>query len=416
MAWETLENAGYDPETYKGSIGVFAGSALSGYFLFNLTSNPELIRSVGGFQIGISNDKDHLATRRLLQAEPAGPSFACRRPARLAGAVHMACQSLLKRTSATWRWRAGLGQRAAGAGYLYQEGITRPTATAAPSTPRRAAPSAAAGRRRGRAQAAGRRASPTATTIHARHPRLGGQQRRRAQGGLHRAQRRRPGRGDRAGPGGRPASPRRRSATSRRTARHAAGRPHRDRGAHARSSAAEHRQGATYLRARLGQDEHRPPRRRRRGGRADQGRARRSSTQIAAEPALPSRTRRSISPPRPSTSTPRCASGRADGTPRRAGVSSFGIGGTNAHVVLEQAPEPVAGGAGRRWQSLVVSAKSGKALEATACGVARHLETKRGAGVGRRGLHIEGGPTGVRLPEGDSGLQPAGGHRAVGLG
>ena len=50
-------------------------------------------------------------------------------------------------------------------------------------------------------------------------------------------------------------------------------------------------------------------------------------------------------------------------TPRRAGVSSFGIGGTNVHVVLEEAPPARPSGPSRNWQILTLSARSGSALE-----------------------------------------------------
>ena len=60
--------------------------------------------------------------------------------------------------------------------------------------------------------------------------------------------------------------------------------------------------------------------------------------------------------------------------PRRAGVSSFGMGGTNAHVVLEEAPAIESGGAARAMQLLVLSARSSQTLETMALNLAQHLE------------------------------------------
>ncbi|HEX7241663.1 MAG TPA: beta-ketoacyl synthase N-terminal-like domain-containing protein, partial [Longimicrobiaceae bacterium] len=59
--------------------------------------------------------------------------------------------------------------------------------------------------------------------------------------------------------------------------------------------------------------------------------------------------------------------------PRRAGVSSFGMGGTNAHVVLEEAPPAQPSGPSRPWQLLVLSARTPAALEAATDRLAEHL-------------------------------------------
>ncbi|MEP7119971.1 MAG: beta-ketoacyl synthase N-terminal-like domain-containing protein [Byssovorax sp.] len=65
--------------------------------------------------------------------------------------------------------------------------------------------------------------------------------------------------------------------------------------------------------------------------------------------------------------------------PRRAGVSSFGMGGTNAHVVLEEAPPPPARIEGLPWKALVLSARSRSALEAMTSNLADHLAADPGA-------------------------------------
>jgi len=64
--------------------------------------------------------------------------------------------------------------------------------------------------------------------------------------------------------------------------------------------------------------------------------------------------------------------------PRRAGVSSFGIGGTNAHVVIEEAPPAAPSGPSRPWQLLTLSARTPAALERMTDELAGHLTAHPG--------------------------------------
>ncbi|KOX04330.1 ketoacyl-synthetase C-terminal extension domain-containing protein, partial [Streptomyces sp. NRRL B-3648] len=68
-----------------------------------------------------------------------------------------------------------------------------------------------------------------------------------------------------------------------------------------------------------------------------------------------------------------------EGRPRRAGVSAFGVSGTNAHVIVEQAPAedvPDAGPArfGLPVVPWVLSGKSGQAVRDQAARLVTHLE------------------------------------------
>ncbi|MGW2101483.1 SDR family NAD(P)-dependent oxidoreductase [Streptomyces olivaceoviridis] len=68
----------------------------------------------------------------------------------------------------------------------------------------------------------------------------------------------------------------------------------------------------------------------------------------------------------------------ADGEPRRAAVSSFGISGTNAHVIIEAAPEPEPRAQEPSWTGplpLVLSGHGEQGLAAQARGLLDHLTT-----------------------------------------
>jgi acyl transferase domain-containing protein/thioesterase domain-containing protein len=96
-AWEAMEDAGRTPNTIAGPVGVFAGCGMGSYFYFNVCSNRQLVDQVGMFLLRhTGNDKDFLATRASFAFDLRGPSVNVQTACSTSlVAVHYACQSLL---------------------------------------------------------------------------------------------------------------------------------------------------------------------------------------------------------------------------------------------------------------------------------------------------------------------------------
>ncbi len=133
-AWESLEDSGCNPLTYKGAIGIYAGAVMNTYLLNNvypyrhkLDSQDNLqavtLDSIGGFQMMVANDKDYLTTRVSYKLNLTGPSVNVQTACSTSlVAIHMACQSLLNGEcdmSLAGGVSVVVPQKS---GYLYQEG------------------------------------------------------------------------------------------------------------------------------------------------------------------------------------------------------------------------------------------------------------------------------------------------------
>ncbi|SEN18948.1 Acyl transferase domain-containing protein [Stigmatella aurantiaca] len=95
-AWSALEDAGYDAESWSRPISLYAGAGASAYLYANLMQRMDVLRSVGTFQAGISNEKDFLATRVAHKLGLRGPCVTVQTACSTSlVAVHMACQALL---------------------------------------------------------------------------------------------------------------------------------------------------------------------------------------------------------------------------------------------------------------------------------------------------------------------------------
>jgi amino acid adenylation domain-containing protein len=85
IAWNTLEDAGYVPRTFDGTIGIYAGKYNDTYFSEVVMRHPDAIESFGAFNTMLANEKDYVATRTAYALDLRGPAVS----------IHTACSTSL---------------------------------------------------------------------------------------------------------------------------------------------------------------------------------------------------------------------------------------------------------------------------------------------------------------------------------
>lgn len=94
--WAALEDAGHSTDRHDLRIGVFVGGSTSTYAANVIASIPRAARIAGAFQISIGNERDYLATQVSYRLDLRGPSFVVQTACSTSlVAIHLACQSLL---------------------------------------------------------------------------------------------------------------------------------------------------------------------------------------------------------------------------------------------------------------------------------------------------------------------------------
>ena len=98
-SWKALEDAGIDPARpfgHPGRIGVFAGTGMSSYLIDHVVPQRERLDAAGEYQAAVANDKDFLATRVAYKLDLRGPGLTVQTACSTSlVAVCVACQSLM---------------------------------------------------------------------------------------------------------------------------------------------------------------------------------------------------------------------------------------------------------------------------------------------------------------------------------
>ena len=118
-AWEALEHAGYVPESYDGSIGLFAGAGHNNHAHIH----PDLT-GVEYLQCLVGNEHDYLTTRTAFKLGLTGPALNIQTACSTSlVAIHAACQALMS-GQCDMAVAGGISiSWPEGRGYLYGEGL-----------------------------------------------------------------------------------------------------------------------------------------------------------------------------------------------------------------------------------------------------------------------------------------------------
>ena len=95
-AWTAFEHAGYDPTTFDGRIGVFGGVSPNTYFRNNVSGHRDLLARIGDFSQVIASEREHAVTRVAYKLGLRGPAVSVSTASSTSAvATHLAIGSLL---------------------------------------------------------------------------------------------------------------------------------------------------------------------------------------------------------------------------------------------------------------------------------------------------------------------------------
>lgn len=123
LAWHAFEDAAIDPARTDASIGVFVGTAVSTYLMFQIRNQISGPSAPSQLLAMVGNDKDYIATQLAYRLDLKGPAVAVQTACSSSlVAVHLACQSLLS-GECDIAIAGGVSVRVPhGVGYLYEAG------------------------------------------------------------------------------------------------------------------------------------------------------------------------------------------------------------------------------------------------------------------------------------------------------